>query len=197
MKKNSPHKMLPAACLLGLVGISGPANAENWYIGASFGQSDQSDAGDAIKTAFRLVGLTATVEDTDSAWKLFVGYQANENLGFEAAYVDLGQAKGTGGGVTETVQSSGIAFSLVGTAPLSSSAGIFGKVGLFSWSTDISATGPVRSASASTTGTDLTYGVGAKFQFNKQVGARLEWEHFTLSDINADMLSVGILFTIQ
>jgi len=187
-----------AALVCTLSAAINPALAENYYIGANIvGQSKSKDIGNAIRDAFTITGISPSVDDKDAAWKLFGGYQANENLGFEAAFIDLGKVKGTGTGITPiTVKSKGVAFSVVGTVPVSDSTGAFGKIGLFSWNTDVSAPG-ILAPMIDDSGVDLTYGIGAKFQFNKQVGVRLDWDRFKLGDADTDMLSVGILFNFK
>jgi OmpA-OmpF porin, OOP family len=186
-----------AALVCTLLAAINPALAENYYVGANFiGQSKSKDTGNAIRDPFiTKTGVSPSIDDKGTAWKLFGGYQTNENLGFEVAFIDLGEVKATIAGASASIKSKGVAFSAVGTVPVSNSTGVFGKIGLFSWST--STPGIIGSAIPSEDGVDSTYGIGAKFQFNKQVGVRLDWDRFKLGDADTDMLSVGILFNFK
>lgn len=42
-------------------------------------------------------------------------------------------------------------------------------------------------------GANLSLGIGANYYFTKNVGARIEWEHFELDPGKASMLSAGII----
>jgi len=46
--------------------------------------------------------------------------------------------------------------------------------GLFSWKADLKAPG----GSTDATGTDLTYGLGVKFDFNRDFSGRAEWQRY-------------------
>jgi OOP family OmpA-OmpF porin len=178
---------------LGLMMVGPAAFAANQgYLGASFGQSKSDDLADAISTGFALAGVPSSVDESDSAWKLFGGFEVSQNLSVEFAYVDLGEVTGKGGGATVSVESSGFSASVLGTIPLSQRAGIFGRFGLFNWDADISGSGPGGSLVASDSGTDLAFGFGANFGLGRNTKIRVEWERFELDDVDADLISVGL-----
>ena len=97
-------------------------------------------------------------------------------------------------GSSISAEQSGIAGVIVGIAPLNNKFSLFGKAGLFIWDSDIKFTNVplLGTGSVSDSGTDLTYGFGAKFDLQKTVSLRAEFEHF--EDDIGDLLSVGVAF---
>jgi len=174
-----------------------PANAQ-WYAGASLGQSKMKDA------SSQLVGTS--FEDTDTAFKVYGGYQFHRNVGVEFGYINFGTFKGSGsiGGtaLSDNWKANGINVSAVGTWPLTNEFSLLGKLGLTRWSVDdkfsTTLTGP---GSAKENGINLSYGIGAQYAFAKQWAGRAEYEVFTKvgkenttgkSDI--DVLSIGVVY---
>jgi len=167
--------VLPAAFLA----ISAPAVAQQsdagWYIGGSYGM-----------TTFDISGVPAgvSVDDSDSGFKIFGGFQFTKNWGAEVGYVDFGKA-GIGGfgdiGVTA------LTLAGTGTLPLNESFSLLGKVGMANWD----ASG---SASSGDSGTDLFYGIGARYNFNKNLSVQVEFETFSAEDDSVNMTSVGLRY---
>ena len=144
-------------------------------------------------------------DDRDRGGKIFGGYQFNKNFGAELGYVNLGKATASGVilGVPVTVSEKAKGFELlgVGTLPLADKFSAYGKLGFFRWDVDASATIGGLSASLSENGTDLTYGIGLKYDFAKNIGARLEWQRYkdlgnnaTTGKSDVDLVSIGIVF---
>lgn len=165
---------------------------ERFYLGASAGSSDIDDA-----MAAGLI-TSGPVDGKDSGTKIFGGYRFGRNLALELAYVDLGKLTYSGdfsgtpvtGG---TVKVSGFNTSLVAMHQTTPQLGLFAKAGLFAWDAKASdLTGGVP-FSAKDDGVDLSLGIGADYFFTKNVGARIEWEHFKLDPGNASLLSAGVL----
>ena len=165
---------------------------ERFYFGASAGASDIDD------------GMTAglitsgTVDGSDSGTKLFGGYRFGPKLALELAYVDLGKLSYSGdfsgtpvtGG---TIKVSGFNTSVVAMHQATPKLGLFAKAGLYAWEAKArDVTGGVPFA-AKDDGANLSLGVGADYFFTKNVGARLEWEHFDLDPEKASLVSAGIV----
>lgn len=184
-----------AASVLALSGlVAAPqASAQGFYIGGSVGQSD-FDNGNAIPDLI----TSGTVDGKDTGYKIFGGYEFNRNFGVELAWVDLGKASysGTFLGLPVTggsVKTSGLNISAVGTLPLSSSFALFGKLGLFSWESKASdVTGGVP-FSGKEDGSDVSFGIGASYNFTKNLAIRAEWEQFKAVD-NISLLSLGVVY---
>ena len=207
-------KSIATAVLLlsGLVAASQSLAQEKgekgFYLGGSVGQSK-------IDSDIAFPGLisSGTVDGKDTGFKVFGGYQFNQYFGLDLAWVDLGEASYRGsffgtpvtGG---TVKLSGLNFSAVGTIPLNPSFALFGKLGVFAWNAKSSDTTGGFSFSATDKGADLSVGLGASYNFTKNVGVRLEWERFKVgggddagsgapnvtSSANVDLLSLGLVY---
>ncbi len=115
-------------------------DASYGYGGVSVGQSHgKSDA--SGMAAFQIKGATPALtvnslnrDDTDNAYRLFLGYQFNRYVGLEASFFNLGRFNyhanttptGTLDGQTK-IQGGGL--DVVGTLPLSESWALLGRVG--------------------------------------------------------------------
>jgi len=178
--------------LSGIVAVS-QASAQGFYIGGSVGQSSFDD-----DNAIPDLITSGTVDGKDTGFKFFGGYQFNQNFGLELAWVDLGKASysGTFGGIPVsggTVKTSGLNISAVGTLPLGSGFALFGKAGLFAWEAEANDVTGGLPFSGTEDGTDLSYGVGASYEFTKNFAIRAEWERFkAVGDI--DLLSIGVVY---
>jgi OOP family OmpA-OmpF porin len=168
------------------------AQQERFYLGASAGQSDIDGS---IAEGFITSGA---VDGKDSGTKLYGGYRFGPNFALELAWVDLGQASYsgdffgspvTGGKLKET----GFNASAVGLNPVNANFELFANAGLFAW--EAKASDLTGGAPFSAKGDDVTLslGIGANYYFTKNVGARIEWEHFDLDPDKASMLSAGIV----
>lgn len=217
----SIRKMLPVAVLLSLPCGAVHAQSQGWYIGAGAGQSRANNAGGCsdLNGVFD-PGFSCTSNDTSTGWRLFTGYQFNPNLALEAAYVDLGSFKTSASGTVTGIPSSasgsdkasGFSLDAVGTLPLSQEFGLIGRVGIFAWSLDASASasgggifppGSTVTVSDKPSGTSLDFGVGIKYDFNGNIGVRAEWQRFQSignsdtgkSDI--DLISASLLYRFR
>ena len=188
------RKLCAAAALgLGAMLAASQASAQGYYIGGSVGESDADD-GNAIPGLI----TSGTVDGKDSGMKFFGGYQFNQNLGVELAYVDLGKANysGTffGSPVTGgTLKTSGFNASAVGTLPLNPSFSVFAKIGLYLWEAkarDVTGGVPF---SGKDDGTDLSFGFGGAYNVTKNFSVRAEWEQYEAVD-NISLLSVGVVY---
>jgi OOP family OmpA-OmpF porin len=181
-----------AGIMLG--GFSLPASAD-WYGAASMGQTDLQED---ICSDLTALGFTPCSEDnTDTGWKLAVGNQFNTNAALEFGYIDLGEAKFTAAGVGCSLEADGFQAALVGSLPMANQFAFTGRVGLFRWDADVSCSAGGASASTDESGTDLTFGVGVRYDMTKTVGIRAEWERFDMDDVDVDMLSLGLLFSFK
>lgn len=176
------------------------ADEKGWYLGAGYGQSETDINVGKVNSGFipPLGGYTSastTADETDTGWKLFGGYQFTRNWAVELAYVDLGKSstntRATTGGGTDTYRyentAKGWSIAGVGTAMVSDTFEVFGKLGAFLWDMDQKCsytpgggggTGCVAPTNRSASGTDLTYGLGLKYNLTKQTSLRVEWEQF-------------------
>jgi len=182
------------ALLVGGWILSGSALAQP-YIGFSAGQAD-------VDESMAIPGLIdpgGRVDGKDGAFKLFGGYQFNQNFALEAALVDLGDVSysGTFAGATVTggrIQNSGLNLSAVGVVPLGQKLVLFGKAGIFMWyseATDVTGGFGFRSEED---GADLSVGLGASVAIGQRVSLRAEWERFDMSNVDVDLVTLGFAY---
>jgi OOP family OmpA-OmpF porin len=157
---------------------------QGFYAGVNFGQS---------KLDVCVPGLT-TCDDKDTALSIFGGYQFNRNFGLEIAYTDLGQASISGPGGAVKFEATGFEFSAVGTLPINQQFSIYGKLGFFMWDAEAKGNLVGLPFSGSDDGTDLTYAIGVRWSFAKNLALQAQWQRYDVSDSDVDVIGVGLLF---
>ena len=166
--------VLATACWEVSAQTPGPALRmdSGFYLGGGIGRSEARDF-------CRLVG--GSCDDKDQSWNLFAGYQLNRHFAVELGYSDFGNASTSGfiGGVPSTATISAKAVELVGVGllPLGDHFALYGKVGFFRYDSDGKSTGAL-TASANDKGTELTFGLGAQYDFNGRFAVRAEWQRY-------------------
>mgnify|MGYP001008407447 CR=1 FL=1 len=182
--------------------IAAPAIGQStYYVGGSVGQSKFKDIEPGVAT---------NVDDKDTGYKIYGGYQISPYWGVEATYFDLGKATANGtilNGSTvipTNLSAKATAWGLAGvfTAPISDGFSVFGKLGLVrsELKTSVSAIGVVgNNQKESSTGAN--FGFGAKYDFTSNLAIRAEWERLkkmgddaTTGETDIDFVSAGITF---
>jgi OOP family OmpA-OmpF porin len=182
------RKIFLASCLA----LSSQAAAQG-FLGASIGQSDIDE-----RITRGLID-SGTADGKDTGWKIFGGYMVSPYLGLEFAYVDLGKASysGTFRGIAVTggqLEVTGLNAAFLGSYPLTGRLSVFGKLGLFISEAKFGDTIGGVPSSGSEEMTDISFGVGAGFDFTRNLGMRAEWEQFRLEDgDSANLFSVGLV----
>lgn len=144
----------------------------NSYIGLNAGQSD-----------FSVSNGTGVfpIDKRDDAYSIYAGSYINNNLGFEAGYVDFGRIGRAGG----NTKANGINLSVVGKLPLGNSFNLLGKVGTTYGRTEVSSLD-----AGVTAGTEeefgWSYGLGAEYAFNPQLSAVLQYDEHDLKFAGGD-----------
>jgi opacity protein-like surface antigen len=172
--------ILFAAALLTLPVLPAVAADNGFYLGGSIGQANLKidDLTDGVSTQ--------DFDADDMAFKLIAGMRPLDWLGIEAAYVNFGEPEDTVLGTKLKAEGDGISAFAVGFLP-AGPIDVYAKLGLISWDSKISGT-------FDDDGTDLAYGVGAQFRV-LGLSIRAEYEKFEVSDIDLDMISVGLTYT--
>ncbi|MDO8351270.1 MAG: outer membrane beta-barrel protein [Gallionella sp.] len=107
-------------------------------------------------------GIGASRTDShNTASKIFAGFQSNENFGVQVAYNNFGGYRGA----TATAWS----VAAVGTIPLDSNWDISGKLGATENRTTLPGAGRH---------SDILWGLGVGYNFNKNIAVRFEYEDF-------------------
>ncbi len=182
-----------------------------WYGGLSAGQT-RADVDDE-KIVARLLddgftSATLTQFEKDIGYKLFLGYQLNDNLAIEGGAFTLGEF----GYMAEMVPRAtmrgdarmlGANLDLVGLWPLGEKFSLIGRVGaIYARTRDqFSGGGPVIINPFNTEESEFSYkfGAGLQYEISPQWDLRLEAERYRIddavgSDGDIDMVSLGVIY---
>lgn len=192
---------------------SGTVRAQGLYVYGAVGKSsvdfDKSSI-DTELTNLGVTGLSSSVDDSDTGYKLQLGYMFNRHVGVEGGWVDLGKfrynANFNGGSAVADVKASGFSMAAIGVAPLNESASLFAKLGIINAKvkTSASASGPGGAASANVSDTDWSpnYGLGFMYSFTPKLALRVEWDRFDnlgnkdkTGEGDVDLYSVGLKYS--
>ncbi|MDZ4200839.1 MAG: OmpA family protein [Gallionella sp.] len=215
MKRST--KTLGVLGLIGCTAINTPlAMAEDagWYLGGNAGQS-RAKIDDARITS-SLLGAGSTVtsiqdDNRDTGYKIFAGYQLNENFAVEAGYFELGRFGYTAtvtppGTLTGQIRLNGVNIDAVGILPLSEQFSVFGRFGVnYAQARDnFVSTGlvlPPINPNPSKREANYKYSVGLQYNLNESLGLRAEVERYRINDAvgnrgDVDLISLGIVYYI-
>ncbi len=206
-----------ASRLLGLaslgVMIATPALSQDtphYYGGVSAGQSKTETDASGL-TSGLLPGVSAassSVDQKDTAYKLFGGYQFNRNFAIEGGYFNLGHnsfnaVTSPAGTLAGDTKVQGLNLDLVGTLPLTERLSALARVGAqHAWSkSSHSGSGAAAGVASSGKRDDGGYkvGLGLQYEFNPSMWVRGELERYRLKDAvgqhaNVDLVSVSLVF---
>jgi OOP family OmpA-OmpF porin len=152
--------------LLSAAALAQKQSDTGWYAGASLGRADLGP-------------------DTDTALKIFGGYQINRSFAAELGYSDFGDV--TVG--NNSVSASAWELTGLGKFPLGNQLYVFGLAGL----AKIKAETTISGLRVSDDSTELTFGFGLQYDFSPKAGARLQWQRYDTSS-EIDVVSVGVLY---
>jgi OmpA-OmpF porin, OOP family len=142
-------KVLLAAALTAVCGVA----AAQGYAGALIGMSKLNT--DCVPTV--------SCDDTDTAFKLYGGYNVSDNVSAELAYTNYGKVTLTGAGGSGEVKYHGISVGAAMRFPLTTDFTGVGRLGLAFLKGKASASGVGGSASATASSTELYAGLGFEY----------------------------------
>lgn len=165
------------------------AQARGAYVGGSLGQSTVSDG-------CGVVAAGVACDETSTAWKAVAGYQIGRNFAVEAGYSRLSDRdSGSAGGASRT-KSNALEAVVIGGNPLTANFGIYGKFGLYNARTKMTSA----AGSASESASNLTFGLGARYDISKPVALRAEWQRYkhvggdSIGTSDITVLSLGAIY---
>lgn len=181
------------------------ASETGWYLGLGIGQS-------SVDTGVSSTTGSASLDEEDTAYKVFVGYQINPYLAVEGFYLDAGSAelKGNAGDtfvldgdtyifVADDVKISTDAktYGIAGSAgyPVHQYFYPYVKFGLHRWDFDASVSAGADNVSDGDDGTDLMYGLGIKADLTDNFSFRAEYEIYDFDGEDLDLMSAGIILS--
>ena len=211
-----------AGCGLAAATLVWPAQAQasdaGWYVGASAGQASADYGSGDLATDLARRGwdiLDPSVDDSDTFWKAYVGYQLNRHVALEAGYAALGEvhtryrALVPPSQVDELLQDTFEVHPYLGagwTASLvlrqvfaAETLAVYARAGIFVWEADIEVdvvSGGTGAVSGDESGTDGMFGFGVEWQFHPAWSLRAEWERYKLNEW-ADVPSAGICWRFR
>lgn len=164
------------------------AMAEGIYEALDLGQSKAKDA---------CKGVAGLCSYTDTAYRLAVGYQINQNFGIEGAYVDLGKTNASVAGIAVNIKNTEWQVAATGTYPFGNGFSLIGKAGIAFWDQTTS----IAVAGGNPTGKNILLGIGAQYDISKTVAVRGQYETHQIGDSvtgrgDLSMLSIGLVFKL-
>ena len=169
--------------------LTGIASAQG-YVGLGVGQA---------RAKLDCTGAD-TCDRTDTAFRLYGGYQFTPNVALEAAYYDQGKARVTGtdpllGSIGGDFKGQGVGLWGVLAAPMEA-ASFYAKLGVVSSRIKLDATSSaLGSASAAERHTRGPLGLGASYEFAPKWVARLDYERFRArfmdEKVSVDLVTLG------
>ena len=181
------NKIIPltvASFLTVVASVNSYSDAPEVYLGAGYGQFKFEFDDDDNDTNF---------DDSQAAYRIFVGGNVTENFGGELTYINFDEANDLG---TNT-DIDGVSIAGVFTAPLGEFFSLYAKGGLFKWEASYSNSVAGIPFSESVDGNDIFYGVGAKVSLSQNVDLRFDYDRYELDDdINPelDIISANLQF---
>lgn len=145
----------------------------DWLVGGGAGTSENKDY-DCIDC-----GPIGTVDDDGPGYKLFGGFRFHRNFSVVGGFVQLADTRATGPApFTDLLEVNGPYVAAIGSLPLGATFELFATAGIFRWNQDVTFNG----ANGSFSGTDLTFGAGAGWNFSAfgtpGFSLQLEWQQF-------------------
>jgi OOP family OmpA-OmpF porin len=182
------------------------AEDSNFYVGLGYGSTDANS---------NITNTTGSIslDEGDSGFKIFAGYQFNKNIAVEGFYADLGSFSLTGdAGETYTLNGQAASFlssgksvidsttfgvAAVFSLPITDSFSTYAKLGFHSWDMEGNTHLLAAPGLSNEDGTDVMYGLGVNVSLMDNLSLRVEYERFktdaTYAD-NADYASVGVAY---
>ncbi len=222
MRKSHPLSLV-LACMAAIACCAAQAEDTGYYGYLATGQSKSTGRKTEIGNSIIAAGvapsaLTSSADETDTTWKLQVGYRFNPNFAVEGGYVDLGKftydARATVPAATRhgDIKIDGWNVDLVGYLPFSESLTGFAKLGAFAYDVTFTCSGtgiPCSNQTRSASGTSTHYGLGVAWTFSRNWFLRAEYDVYdrvgdsfnrtgtqgtTRADITTTTIGVGYHF---
>jgi len=193
------------------------AQESPWYIGGSIGQSRVKLDTGGLSSDLAAAGMANTgfsANETDTGLKLFGGYRFHPNFSVEGGYAELGEFSASGTVTTfnfapivplptkVTIKvGQGLHLAVAGNLPLAGGFSVFGRLGGYNLRTEMKVTVSSLTASESARNSGFLLGAGVCYDFDRNVGIRLEWEQFDkvgdkdkTGQGDVGLLSVGLVY---
>lgn len=188
--------LVAAALLASFSGATLADDNVGMYVYGSVGKAQtKEDKGkvDAVLTAVGVTGISSSVKDNPNTYGIQLGYQFNQNWAIQGGYAasDNVEYRATGTNpitIAADARATVWNISAAGTIPFGSGFSGTGRLGVASVNIDVSmtATGGGVSATAVTSSkkTDVTYGLGVKYDMTKNASLRIDLDNYNTGTSN-------------
>ena len=164
----------------------------SWYVGLGAG------VGNLGKSGQDLTGLSnAQIDDTDTTYTVRGGYRFNPYFALELGYYDLGTyAFSNNDGavpITGSAKAKSYGISMVGILPMNQF-DLYGRVGWEESEIKANANTTNFTASESDKQNGATYGIGGRWNMNRNVGFFVEWMKNDKIEVDSYLAGVDFRF---
>lgn len=214
MKTNKITQALTTFALFGMALPAAAADADDqtgWYLGLGGGIARATIAEQQIIDDLFLAGFQTTDFDSDEqdfGYKIFAGYQVNQNFAVESGFFHPGEFSYTASTLPAGSRSGSLDFKgwnldLVGLLPFTKRSSLFARVGVHMSEATVNYAGTgavtVLTPYARDSGMNYKVGLGYQYQVDKQVSLRLEAERYRLDDAvghssDIDLYTLNVIY---
>ena len=192
--------------LIGLAGVSTAFAADSggsgFYVLGGVGQTTDTNSQSDVDNLLRSLGGTgfSSSYGNPTVYKLAVGYQLNKYFAAEAGYVNSSNAtySATGGNLGGTLSMSakisGWNLTGVGILPINDQFSLLAKLGVADSKLSGSASFGGQRINVDGSKSDATYGLGAKYDFNKSLFGRFDVDSYKIgSSVSSSRTTVWMI----
>jgi OOP family OmpA-OmpF porin len=158
------------------------AQAEGSYLKFSMGRSEYKNNDGASR---------------ETAASLAYGFRVDKNFGVEMGYIDFGKVRESGAGYSNTTQRQALYLAGVGSVSVADAFSLFAKLGLAINRYEDKLVSIVTNETEKVTKVRPMWGLGATYQFSKELAGVLEYQHLGevgSADIKTSALTLGIQY---
>jgi len=157
------------------------------YLGGSLSQNELKDLDDDVPSSF-------SVDESDTGYRVFGGYDFSKYFGIEGGFSDFGEFAISSVPVSAKVSVDGFDLSLVSKLPMSSAVSLMGRLGVLFWDAEVSVSAigfPI--ARESDDGNDVLFGLGGEFNF-LPLRMRAEFTRYKFDDEDINSFSIALIY---
>lgn len=186
-------------------------NQIKWYIGGAIGRAETHIDQNRISQYFSQNSLDInrlSIDEKDTGYNAFVGYQFNSNLALEAGYLDFGQRAVRFAGQTTNIgayydaaeniypqSADGLLINLVASWPFAENWKLSGKVGYYDWEGDyVTFDAQGSQGSDSISDSDMLLGGELNYRLGEQTQLFVGYQRVKLNRDTNDMWSLGLRY---
>lgn len=197
-------------------GIWDTVKAGQYYAGLSLGTAGADGSAGELEQALAGRGYPSTVslDDSDTGYRLYLGWQFHDLVSAEFGYANFGELSQSVTGSTadpagfltalaeeQPLMSSGITLGVASGMQLnelgledsefSRNFGIYGRAGLYLWKTEVEYQAGTVTINQDDSGTDLYFGIGARYTLFEDFDVALGYDHYG-AETAVDMVNLSV-----